>query len=79
MESDLTKAFGTLIRQKRREQGLTQMELAMVSGTGTRFIVDLEAGKSSCQLGKALAVAKILRVKFPAADNPGAGGSHAQH
>jgi HTH-type transcriptional regulator / antitoxin HipB len=49
--------FGVLIRQKRKALGLTQGELATRCGVGLRFIVDLEAGKPSCQLGKALTAA----------------------
>ena len=41
-------------------QGLTQPQLAMACGTGVRFIVDLEAGKETCQLGKALNVIQTL-------------------
>lgn len=35
----------------------------MTSGTGLRFIVDLEKGKPTCQLGKALAVLRTLGIK----------------
>jgi y4mF family transcriptional regulator len=49
--------FGALIRQKRKALGLTQGELAARCGVGLRFIFDLEAGKPSCQLGKALTAA----------------------
>jgi HTH-type transcriptional regulator/antitoxin HipB len=52
-----TKDFGELVRRKRKALGLTQEELATRCGVGVRFIVDLEAGKPSCQLGKALTVA----------------------
>ena len=38
--------------------GLTQRDLALAIGVGERFIVDLEAGKPTAQLGKALAAAK---------------------
>jgi y4mF family transcriptional regulator len=58
----LAQQLGTLIRQRRKEAGMQQAELALVSGTGIRFIVDLEAGKPSCQLGKALAVAAALGI-----------------
>ena len=44
----------------RKAQGMTQPQLAMACGTGIRFIVDLEAGKETCQLGKALLVAQML-------------------
>jgi y4mF family transcriptional regulator len=49
--------YGALIRQKRKALGLTQDELAARCGVGVRFIVDLESGKPSCQLGKALTAA----------------------
>jgi transcriptional regulator with XRE-family HTH domain len=54
------EAFGRIIQEERKRQGLRQDELALHSGTGKRFIVDLEAGKSSCQLGRTLLVANKL-------------------
>jgi y4mF family transcriptional regulator len=54
------KEFGETIRNTRKAQGLTQPQLAMACGTGVRFIVDLEAGKETCQLGKALNVIQTL-------------------
>ena len=54
------EAFGRLVQEERKRQGLRQDELAFHSGTGKRFIVDLEAGKSSCQLGRSLLVADKL-------------------
>ena len=54
------KELGENIRNTRKAQGLTQPQLAMACGTGVRFIVDLEAGKETCQLGKALLVAQML-------------------
>ncbi|APO69661.1 helix-turn-helix domain-containing protein [Rhizobium gallicum] len=46
--------FGTAVREKRKGLGWTQTELATRSGTGERFVVELESGKPSCQLEKAL-------------------------
>jgi predicted transcriptional regulator len=40
--------------------GITQKELAMTCGTGLRFIVDLEKGKPTCQIGKTLQVLQAL-------------------
>lgn len=57
-----TKDFGDLVRSRRRALGLTQRQLAMVINTGERFIVDLEAGKPTCQIGKALAAARAVGV-----------------
>lgn len=54
------KHLGTAIRTRRKELRLTQKELAMTCGTGLRFIVDLEHGKATCQLGKAIQVLQTL-------------------
>ena len=54
------KELGTIIQKTRKEQRMTQPQLAMACGTGVRFIVDLESGKETCQLGKALLVAQML-------------------
>lgn len=54
------KELGETIKKTRKAQGLTQPQLAMACGTGVRFIVDLEAGKETCQLGKALNVIQTL-------------------
>ena len=42
--------LGNLVRQFRREQGLTQAQLAEATGLGVRFICDVERGKESCAL-----------------------------
>jgi HTH-type transcriptional regulator / antitoxin HipB len=52
--------LGQAIRQQRRRLKVTQKDLAMTSGTGLRFIIDLEKGKQTCQLGKALEVVRAL-------------------
>ncbi len=56
--------FGAAVREKRKVLGWTQVELAVRSGTGERFIVDLESGKPSCQLEKALIVARAVGIKI---------------
>lgn len=55
--------FGQAIRSARTEQKLTQRQLALAVGTGERFIVDLENGKETARLGKALEVAASLGLK----------------
>lgn len=58
---NLTPAdLGALIRRTRKAQGLRQDELAGAAMVGLRFIVDLEAGKPTVQLGKALKVLDAL-------------------
>ncbi len=54
------KDLGTAIRAARHQQGLRQDQLAAAAKVGVRFIVDLEAGKPTAQIGKALAVLKAL-------------------
>ena len=56
------KALGRKIRQLRREQGVTQAQLAGLANTGIRFVSDLENGKETCQLGKMLRVLSTLGV-----------------
>ncbi|CDZ66936.1 Transcriptional regulator, XRE family [Neorhizobium galegae bv. orientalis] len=56
--------FGTAVREKRKDLGWTQTELATCSGTGERFIVELESGKPSCQLEKALIVARTVGIEI---------------
>ena len=52
--------IGALVRSTRKDQNLRQDELAGASGVGLRFIVDLEGGKPTAQIGKVLHVLKIL-------------------
>ena len=39
---------------------MRQDQLALASGVGRRFLIELESGKPSCQLGRSLLVAKAL-------------------
>lgn len=55
-----TESLGALIRDTRKAQGLTQEQLAGVCGVGMRFIRELEHGKDSCHIGKALSVLQML-------------------
>lgn len=56
--------FGNLIKEIRKKSKLTQAQLAAASGIGERFVRELEKGKTSCQLEKALRVAGMLGIKF---------------
>lgn len=64
MNIESTKDLGEIIRNVRRSQKLTQVQLATFAGTGERFIVDLEKGKETCELSKALRVATMLGIKI---------------
>ena len=63
-----TLTLGQLVRQARKRQGLRQDELAGAANVGVRFIVDLEAGKSTAQLGKALSVFRALGLRLTVED-----------
>ncbi len=58
------KYIGAIIRQTRKAQGLRQDQLAAAAGVGLRFLVELEAGKSTAQVGKALDVLAALGCKL---------------
>jgi y4mF family transcriptional regulator len=66
--------IGKIIRASRKAQDLRQDELAGAAGVGLRFVVDLEAGKPTVQLGKALQVLQALgcalEIRPPKASEP---------
>ena len=77
--AELARAFGALVRRRRHALAMSQDQLALATGVGRRFLIDLEAGKSSCQLGRSLIVAEALGLRptelMHAAQNvSGAGG-----
>lgn len=58
------KDIGELVKRTRKNMGITQKELALTAGTGIRFIIDLEKGKDTAQLGKVLKVLRTLGVNI---------------
>jgi y4mF family transcriptional regulator len=56
--------IGSMIRDTRKRLGVTQKDLALTSGTGLRFVIDLEKGKETCQIGKALTILQTLGIKL---------------
>jgi y4mF family transcriptional regulator len=57
------KQLGVLLHEVRKEQGLTQEQLAAVCGVGVRFVRELEHGKATCHIGKVLHVLRILGIE----------------
>ena len=51
------KEFGQAIRDRRKKLGYTQTELAEVCDVGIMFVSQLEGGKPTAQLEKAIRVA----------------------
>lgn len=51
-----TSSIGDAVRRARKGMGLRQDELAAAAGVGLRFLVELERGKPTVQLGRTLSV-----------------------
>ena len=64
MDTKSPEQLGAAIRARRKQLKATQKDLAMTCGTGLRFIIDLEKGKSTCQIGKILQVLQALGLKL---------------
>ena len=56
------KRIGEQVKSTRKSLAVTQRDLAMTSGTGLRFIIELEKGKPTCQLSKVLTVLNTLGI-----------------
>jgi transcriptional regulator with XRE-family HTH domain len=61
--SEASSAFGRLILDRRKLLKMRQDQLALATGVGRRFLIELEAGKPSCQLGRSLLVAEALGLR----------------
>ena len=64
MNTRNTQQLGAAVRARRGQLKVTQKDLAMTCGTGLRFIIDLEKGKPTCQIGKALKVFQALGLEI---------------
>ena len=47
------------VKNKRKQQGMTQSDLADIAGVGLRFVIDLEQGKETLRMDK---VNQVLRL-----------------
>ena len=56
--------IGKQVREARKALKVTQKDLALTSGTGLRFIIELEKGKETCQIGKVLTVLQTLGIRL---------------
>jgi HTH-type transcriptional regulator/antitoxin HipB len=67
------KDVGALIRQRRLDLGLSQLELAQRVGVSRQWIVDVERGKPRAELGLVLRALDALDAGLRASD-----GAHAE-
>lgn len=58
--------LGELIRRRRKALGLTQASLAEQATVGRRFLIELEEGKPTAQIGKVLRILSMLGVSLMA-------------
>ena len=69
MQIKTVEDIGKLIKETRKKQNLTQVQLAQLTNVGTRFLSDLENGKPTCEVGKILKVLSNLGIKLEVKDN----------
>ena len=56
--------IGRLVRQRRKEAGLTLKDAAALAGVGVRFLSELERGKPTLQLGLAIRVLQLFGLEL---------------
>ena len=59
-----SKALGAIVQKVRKQQQLTQLDVALVVNSGNRFLSELENGKPSVQLQKTLDTLQALGIKI---------------
>jgi len=59
-KTSAAREIGAFVRERRRANGLSQTELALLAGVGRRFISELESGKITVRLDKVEAVLAIF-------------------
>jgi len=58
------KDIGEIVTRYRKIQQLTQVELAGLAQTGTRFISELENGKGTIQFDKVMHILDLLGIEI---------------
>lgn len=56
--------LGAIIRDRRKQLALTQLDLAGLANSGNRFIVEVENGKPTVQLQKVLDLVQLLGLEL---------------
>ena len=60
--------FGEAIRFFRKRRGLTQQQVADMAGCSLMYVSNLERGKTTAELGKALKILDVLDVEISFSD-----------
>ncbi|MBY0305400.1 MAG: helix-turn-helix transcriptional regulator [Sphingomonas sp.] len=56
--------IGKRVKEARRAMGMTQQRFADMAGVGRRFLIELEHGKASLEIGRVLAVCQAAGIKL---------------
>ncbi len=59
-----SKDFGLAVKNQRKIKGYTQQYICDVTGLSVSFISNLENGKPTCELDKAIQVANLVGLDF---------------
>ena len=57
------KEIGKIIRENRKNAGLSQIDLAQLAGIGKTAVFDIEKGKASTKLKTLIPVLKVLNIE----------------
>jgi y4mF family transcriptional regulator len=60
----LSDHIGEMVRYFRKQSGLSQQQLAQLTGVGKTVIFDIEKGKATIQLNSLLKVLDILNIQL---------------
>lgn len=60
MKANDASALGKVIKDRRKELGLKQKDVADATGFSVSFISDLENGKPTAELGKSIHIINML-------------------
>ena len=63
-----TGQFGEAIKLFRKRRGLTQQQVADLAGCSIMYVSNLERGKATAELGKALEILNALDVEISFSD-----------
>jgi len=66
MRVESASDFGRAVRTARKEAGLSQMQLAERCGCSQRFVSEIERGKETAELGRAVKLLEALNVPLSA-------------
>lgn len=55
-----SKSFGAILKNRRKQLGYTQAYISEMTGLSVSFLSELENGKKTAQLDKAIEVAMLL-------------------